>query len=158
MSRAPTCPSPMTNSFLVEPLENRIAPAAAIFELDSLDGINGFKISGGSEAEFFGWSVSDAGDVNGDGVDDLIVGAILAHSHSGGSYVVFGTRHGFPAELKLSTLNGSNGFKLTGEANGDRAGFSVSAAGDVNGDGFGDLIIGAPQPNEYAYDTGRSYV
>ena len=45
--------------------------------------------------------------------------------------------------LSLSSLNGANGFKLYGEAMGDQGGYSVSAAGDINGDGHADLLIGA---------------
>ena len=45
--------------------------------------------------------------------------------------------------VNLSTLDGTNGFRLDGEAAGDRSGYSVSSAGDVNGDGYDDLIIGA---------------
>jgi hypothetical protein len=61
--------------------------------------------------------VSVAGDVNGDGFDDLIIGALGADpngSNSGASYVVFGKAGGFAANLNLSTLDGSNGFKLNG--------------------------------------------
>ena len=90
--------------------------------------------------------MSAAGDVNGDGFGDLLIGADGADpngSASGASYVVFGQAGGFDANLNLSTLNGSNGFKINGEAAGDGSGISVSAAGDVNGDGVGDLIIGA---------------
>ena len=50
----------------------------------------------------------------------------------------------FPEIMKLADLNGQNGFKLDGENNGDNSGYSVSAAGDINGDGQADLIIGAP--------------
>ena len=57
--------------------------------------------------------------------------------------------------VSLSTLNGTNGFKLDGEAVGDKNGYSVSPAGDVNGDGYADLLIGAPY---HASCTGRSYV
>ena len=53
----------------------------------------------------------------------------------------------FPANIGLSSLDGSNGFKITGGAEGDTMGFSVSGAGDVNGDGFADLIVGAPNAN-----------
>ena len=130
----------------IEPLEARIAPAAAVIELSSLDGSNGFKLIGVAENDRSGFSVSTAGDVNGDGFDDLIIGAYGAAPngvYSGASYVVFGKASGFAANLDLSTLDGSNGFKLSGVAALDRIRQSVSDAGDVNGDGFDDLIIGA---------------
>ena len=50
---------------------------------------------------------------------------------------------GSPGLISLSTLNGTNGFKLDGEASDDDSGSSVSPAGDVNGDGYADLLIGA---------------
>jgi hypothetical protein len=61
---------------------------------------------------------------------------------AGASYVVFGKASGFVANMNLSTLDGGNGFRLSG-VDRDLAGVSVSAAGDVNGDGFDDVIIGA---------------
>ena len=72
--------------------------------------------------------------------------------------MVFGKASGFAANLNLSSLNGSNGFKLSGVAAYDYSGCSVSAAGDVNGDGFGDLIIGAKDANPNGYRSGASYV
>ena len=69
-----------------------------------------------------GSSVSTAGDVNGDGFDDLIVGAPCADpngSGSGASYVVFGKASGFAATSNLSTLDGTNGFRLDGVGAGD---------------------------------------
>ena len=83
--------------------------------------------------------------MNGDGFDDVLIGASGASPNgdvSGTSYVVFGKASGFSAALNLSALNGTNGFKLNGEAF-VGSGNSVSGAGDVNGDGFDDLIIGA---------------
>ncbi len=62
----------------------------------------------------------------------------------GRSYVVFGGPGvGSNGILNLSGLTGANGFKLDGEYNGDASGYSVSRAGDINGDGQDDLIIGA---------------
>ena len=109
----------------------------------------------------FGRSVSAAGDINGDGLADLIVGAWRAHPNgntSGSSYVVFGKSTGFAATLALSSLNGSDGFRLAGAAVGDQSGFSVSAAGDINGDGLGDLIVGAFHAAPNGINSGSSYV
>ena len=126
--------------------------------LSTLTGVNGFKLSGAAAGDHSGYSVSAAGDVNGDGYDDLIVGAPDADSNgltSGASYVVFGQASGFAANINLSILNGTGGFKLSGIEANDQSGFSVSGAGDVNGDGFSDLIIGAPIAN---IGHGESYV
>ncbi|WP_204154528.1 FG-GAP repeat protein [Leptolyngbya sp. CCY15150] len=132
----------------------------ATLNLSTLDGSNGFRIDG-AEGDFFGRSVSGAGDINGDGIDDLIIGASSADSNgsrSGSSYVVFGSQGGFGAILNLSTLDGSNGFRLDGEAANDNSGRSVSRAGDINGDGFDDLIIGAPNADPNGSRSGSSYV
>src|SRR5260221_610795 len=151
-----------THRSLIEPLETRIAPAAvAVLNLSSLDGKTGFKISGEVAGDYSGVSVSAAGDVNGDGFADLLIGAPGADpngSGSGASYVVFGKAGGFSKTLELSTLDGANGFKINGEAAGDYSGRSVSAAGDVNGDGFADLLIGAPNASPNGSASGASYV
>ncbi len=146
----------------LEILEARIAPAfAAVVPLASLDGITGFKLSGVADSDLAGRSVSAAGDVNGDGFADLLIGADRANeggSDRGAGYVVFGKAGGFGASVALASLDGSNSFKLTGVANSDSAGRSVSAAGDVNGDGFADLLIGAPFANEGGNNRGAGYV
>ena len=129
--------------------------------LASLNGSNGFRLDGEAERDFSGISVSNAGDVNGDGFDDLIVGAYGANPNGGGSgssYVVFGQASGFSATMDLSTLNGSNGFRLDGVAELDLSGWSVSTAGDVNGDGFDDLIVGATRADPNSNSSGSSYV
>ena len=80
-------------------------------------------------------------------------------SSAGESYVVFGKRSGFTANLELANLNGDNGFKIEGINSFDQSGFSVSAAGDVNGDGIDDLVIGAPNADVNGNeDVGESYV
>ena len=131
----------------------RTSGFAANLDLSTLDGSNGFKLSGVAQDDRSGGSVSAAGDVNDDGFDDLLIGAANADPngpYSGASYVVFGKASGFRANLDLSTLDGSNGFKISGVAEDDLAGGSVSDAGDVNGDGFGDLIIGATGADPHA--------
>jgi len=136
---------------------------AASLDLSTLNGVNGFVLSGIDSPDRSGVSVSRAGDVNGDGYDDVIIGAFDSHRNGnyfvGESYVVFGQAGGFGASLNLATLNGSNGFVLTGIDTYDQSGFSVSSAGDMNGDGYDDIIIGArsgdPNGNSGA---GESYV
>jgi len=135
---------------------------AANIDLSSLDGTAGFKLSGATAYDFTGRSVASAGDVNGDGFADLIVGALGADpngvSNSGASYVVFGKASGFAANIDLSSLDGMTGFKLSGAAADDRSGRSVASAGDVNGDGFADLIVGADGADPHGSFSGASYV
>ena len=127
----------------------------AAFDLNSLDGSNGFAIPGLAAGDQAGISVSSAGDVNNDGIPDLLVGAPMADTpqmdNVGKAYVVFGSNSPFSASLDLSLLDGNDGFVITGEAAGGELGRSVSEAGDVNGDGIDDIIIDQPR-------TGRTYV
>ena len=142
-----------------------ISAQMAVFELSNLNGLNGFKLDGEVNGDHSGYSVSAAGDVNGDGYADVVIGAPDHASNTGCSYVVFGgrgvDRNGL---LLLASLNGTNGFKLEGEGAmlvGESSGWSVSTAGDVNGDGYTDMLIGAPDYNgdaDYISYTGRSYV
>ena len=134
---------------------------SAIDDLGSLDGAHGFRLDGAMADDSAGFSVSEAGDVNGDGIDDVVVGARYADPNglsSGSSYVVFGSDQGFAANIDLSSLSGIDGFRLDGAAADDRSGHSVSAAGDVNGDGIGDVIIGAYRADPSGSDSGSSYV
>lgn len=110
--------------------------------------VPGFVIDGAGDAKYSGSSIAIA-DINGDGIPDLIIGAPWTNNFTGAVYVIFGTKSGFPDPLPLNTLNGSNGFELYGAASGGGAGISV-AAGDINGDGVADIIIGAQGANSYA--------
>ena len=128
---------------------------AAVLDLTSLNGSTGFRLDGVATLDYSGHSVSSAGDINGDGFDDVIVGAWKANSSAGTSYVVFGQSSSFAASVDLSSLDGTTGFRLEGITGGDQSGVYVSSAGDINGDGIGDIIIGANGTNTGA---GSSYV
>ena len=137
-----------------------VAPAQNI-ALSALGTVHpGFRIDGSEPYDISGRSVSGAGDVNGDGLADLIVGAYAADQNTtlntGASYVVFGKTDTTP--VSLSSL-GAGGFRIDGIDAGDLSGFSVSGAGDVNGDGLADLIVGAfgADPNAEP-SAGESYV
>ncbi len=136
-----------------------MVPNPTIFNLSDLDGNNGFAIAGFS----LQYSNSSAGDINGDGIDDLIIGAGFANPankyNAGESYVVFGKNSGFGSVLNLSDLDGSNGFVINGIDEDDRSGRSVSSGKDINGDGIDDLIIGAPNADPNGQESaGESYV
>ena len=103
-----------------------------------------YTFTGEAAGDEFGRSVSGAGDVNGDGYADLIVGTSLAGT-GGKAYVYSGQTGGL-----LWTFNG--------EATGDGFGCSVSGAGDVNKDGYADLIVGAYANDAGGYNAGRAYV
>ncbi len=140
------------------------------FDLTTLDGTNGLILKGAANNDFSvstNQAVSDAGDVNGDGIDDVIIGApgsdLNGFFEVGQAYVVFGSDTGFTSTLDLAGLDGSDGFVITtseyGENEGAEIGTSVSSAGDINGDGIDDLIIGAPRTEVNFQETaGRSYV
>ena len=130
-------------------------------DIETTADAGGFVIKGSNDSEQSGRSVSNAGDVNGDGLDDLIVGAHrsnLGETDAGASYVVFGQASGTPIELSDLGVATPNGFKIIGDAVNDNAGLSVSGSGDLNGDGFADLIIGAPVSSPNGTWSGSSYV
>ncbi len=102
-----------------------------------------------------GLSVANAGDVNGDGVTDLIVGAprnSSAAPNAGAAYVVYGPAD--PGDVNLSDAD----VVLRAPENNELAGWSVSTAGDVNGDGLDDVVVGAPYNDSAAPNGGAAYV
>ena len=110
-----------------------------------------FTPTGAAAYDYFGYSVAGAGDVNGDGYGDVIVGAY--HNDAGGTdagraYVHFGG----PGADAVADLT------LTGAAAYDQFGYSVAGAGDINGDGYDDVIVGALFNDGGAANAGRAYV
>ncbi|MCA9758429.1 MAG: FG-GAP repeat protein, partial [Candidatus Eisenbacteria bacterium] len=102
---------------------------------------------------YYGVSVGSAGDFNGDGLSDVIVGAIR-YDHptagEGAAFVYLGSSAGVlpGAPYWYAESNEENG----------NLGYSVAGAGDINGDGIGDVVVGAPEMDAPAVDGGRAFV
>ena len=131
-------------------------------DLAGLSAQQGFRIDGAAAGDGGGLLVATAGDVNGDGYADMIVGAWQAdpggRPDAGSSYVVFG-RAGELHSLDLAALAPSDGFRIDGAAASDNSGYSVASAGDVNGDGYADLLIGAPLADpSFRANAGSTYL
>src|SRR5260221_39129 len=126
-------------------MPNFIFPS--VVQLSTINGQNGVALNGNPGDES-GYSVSVAGDVNGDGKSDFLIAAYEAspggRNWAGSVYLVFGGSWLMSnATLELSGLNGTTGVRINGVSSGDWTGCSVSSAGDVNGDGKSDFLIGA---------------
>ncbi len=111
----------------------------------TMDNIADITITGERIDNFFGFSVSNGGDINGDGYDDILVGANKYNVRTGKVYIYYGA----------SQMDNTADFTLTGEGAGNNFGYSVSTAGDVNNDGYDDIIVGA---YGYNFGTGRAYI
>ncbi|OKH28890.1 FG-GAP repeat protein [Chroogloeocystis siderophila] len=126
-------------------------------DLAKLNGNNGFALKGSKSGYGFD-NVTITGDINGDGFDDIVVGDGYGDpngkTNAGANYVVFGRAKGFTPNLNLTQLNGSNGFVINGINPRDYS-LVATAKGDVNGDGFDDIFITAPNA---AGKAGESYV
>jgi hypothetical protein len=107
-------------------------------------GTNGVRIEGAVASDHAGWSLTGVGDVNADGKDDLLIGTpwadpgTPAKTNAGGARVVYGRA----ATTEIDLATDTQGFRIDGAGEGDRAGYSV-ASGDVNGDGRRDFVLGA---------------
>ena len=108
-------------------------------------------LTGEAAGDAFGYSVAGAGDVNGDGYADVIVGAYENSTRADGAgraYVYYGG----------SRMDATPDLIFSGQAGGDYFGISVAGAGDVNGDGYADVAVGAYQCDIGGTDAGRAYV
>ena len=124
----------------------------------------GLSIIGANAYDNSGWSVSAAGDFNGDGIDDVIIGAPGAYFQSGITYVIYGNKT-LPDVIHLSNFTAQQGLQIIGDINYYFSGWSVSTAGNFSGDKFIDIIIGAPAANTngmvyviYGNTTGASNI
>ena len=125
----------------------------------------GARLDGGAANEHLGHSVAGAGDVNGDGIADFLVGATQStgdflNDPPGKVYLYFGapgeTAGGVGSSLANVTFIGDDD---TGPNSGSQTGFCVTGAGDVNGDGFADVLIGAPRAQANSNTScGRVYL
>jgi hypothetical protein len=122
-------------------------------------GIQGYRIDGDSAGDYAGYAVENAGDVNGDGRPDALVGAPEGDNNgtnSGTAYVVFGKTT--TATIDLNAL-GIQGYRIDGDDAGDQTGVRVGSAGDVNGDGRPDALVAANATDDNGRtNSGAAYV
>eukprot|EP00961_Rhodomonas_salina_P034392 463538-Rhodomonas_salina.1 len=125
-----------------------------------LDGRNGFTILGASADAFLGSSVSGGGDFNGDGLPDVIVGAPGLNEGRGAAYVIYGNRRfGNTPQVDTSSLPCEQGIAIELTETTARGGHSVAMVGDVNGDGYADVAVGAPgQGDDDRESCGWAYI
>lgn len=146
----------------------------ASIDLASLSLPAAFTIEGPQAGDRLGSAVAGVGDVDGDGLEDMLLAAdfssafpeggipagdfVLKPSHSGTVALVYG-QHRFPVAPQLDRMLPSTGMVFTGAAPGDRAGQAIAAAGDVDGDGLADFAIGAPLASPAGlWQAGEAYL
>jgi len=137
-----------------------IAESDGTIDLSSLTAEQGVRIVGASSYDYSGYSVASAGDVDGDDLADLIIGAYGADNNTGESYLLYGSALvASGGVIDLSTLTADQGVIIKGIDKYDYSGWSVAGAGDVDGDGYDDVIIGADAAaNGDGSGAGESYV
>lgn len=115
----------------------------SFFNVSTLNGRNGFRIAGTGVTDTDGQELATA-DLNGDGYADIVITQDSANNSMWPPivYVVFGHGGLFPTSIDVSTLDGTNGFKIIDSKNVSRLGIVITGIGDMNGDGAGDIALG----------------
>lgn len=126
---------------------NGLLNSGGVWLVSSATGLPAFIIGGDSPGDLYGWATAVAGDVDNDGFADIAVGALLDDAagliNCGSASVISGR-------------TGSELFRVFGFAGNDNLGYSVSG-GDIDGDGFDDLIAGAPAADIGGNQSGSAY-
>ena len=126
---------------------------SADFGVSSMTASQGMKLTGVSLRDLLGSSLASLPDINGDGINEILVGAKGYSYNKGVLYLLYG-RKDKPSTINLDTFTATDGFKILGSIPGGLLGASVKSIGDLNGDGVSDILIGAPGTGT----TGRAYV
>ena len=126
---------------------------AGTFDLTQAD----YKFLGEDEGDWAGIMVSSAGDMDGDGLDDILIGAYGAADQgpiTGAAYVILAKSLGANKKVNLAQAD----YKFIGESKDDYAGYAVARAGDVDGDGLSDILIGASGEDTVGTNAGATYI
>ena len=132
--------------------------------LSALDGSNGVYLEGRDSSDLSGWSVSNVNDLNGDGLDDLAIGAPDAAGQNGETYIVWSSSFtdesflsGTKVDLADSLFSGGGGTYLVGPNSVGQFGYQIIPAGDFDGDGNSEFYVSSPG-EAYTEDTGAGYL
>ena len=137
--------------------------AVVLIDVDTLTGADGFFLRGALAGDNFGSSLAGVGDVNNDGVDDFVIGALAAdpngNQSAGAAYILFGRASGFGSTFSMQFLNSSQGFVFKGPTSFTQVGRVVAGAGDINDDGISDVLIAGPSADPFGRsNAGEAYV